>query len=187
MVNGGKIASPMSIPEKFDRRSPRYWNRLDCHNQDGSFTDVTQEAGLSNAGDGNYMGVAVGDYDDDGCSDIIVTNYGKNVLDRFKRRIREITRRAKGVSIQKTIEELLYARLAQLFRLLRNPRGAGLSHPLGPVAASGRSVAAVEYTTPSPGRSVGAGGSAAPGQQHGRQRSWPLVPSEEQGPFCGAF
>ena len=43
-------------------------------------------------------------------------------LDRFKRRIREITRRAKGVSIEKTMEELapVYAGLAQLFRLLRN-------------------------------------------------------------------
>ena len=45
-------------------------------------------------------------------------------LDRFKRRIREITRRAKGVSIEKTMEELapVYAGLVQLFWLLRNAR-----------------------------------------------------------------
>jgi hypothetical protein len=43
-------------------------------------------------------------------------------LDRFKRRIREITRRAKGVSIETTMEELApyMPGLAQLFRLLRN-------------------------------------------------------------------
>jgi RNA-directed DNA polymerase len=45
-------------------------------------------------------------------------------LDRFKRRIREITRRAKGVSMEKTMEELapVYAGLVQLFWLLRNAR-----------------------------------------------------------------
>jgi len=34
-------------------------------------------------------------------------------------------------------------------------------------------MAAVENATPSPGRSVGTGSSAAPGQQHGQQRSGP--------------
>jgi RNA-directed DNA polymerase len=45
-----------------------------------------------------------------------------NALDRFKRRIQEITRRAKGVSMETTMEELvpLYAGLAQLSRILRN-------------------------------------------------------------------
>jgi RNA-directed DNA polymerase len=43
-------------------------------------------------------------------------------LIRFKRRVREITRRAKGVSIDATMEELvrIYAGLAQLLRFLRN-------------------------------------------------------------------
>ena len=43
-------------------------------------------------------------------------------LDRFKRRVREITRRAKGVSMKTTIEELApyHAGLARLFRILRN-------------------------------------------------------------------
>jgi len=41
-------------------------------------TDVTEAAGLSNAGAGNYgMGVAVGDYDNDGFPDLFVTSYGK--------------------------------------------------------------------------------------------------------------
>lgn len=81
LVNGGRVTSPMELPEKFDRRNPRYWNRLFRQNKAGSFTDVTEAAGLANAGVGNYgMGVAVGDYDNDGFPDLFVTSYGKNIL-----------------------------------------------------------------------------------------------------------
>ena len=81
LVNSGRLANPMHPPETFDRQNPRNWNRLYRQNPDGSFTDVTKEAGLANAGDGNYgMGVAVGDYDNDGFPDLYVTNYGKNTL-----------------------------------------------------------------------------------------------------------
>jgi enediyne biosynthesis protein E4 len=81
LVNGGRVVDPMKMPENFNRHDPRYWNRLYRQNKDGSFTDVTAQAGLADAGDGNYgMGVAVGDYDNDGYPDIYVTNYGKNVL-----------------------------------------------------------------------------------------------------------
>src|SRR5207245_892369 len=81
LVNSGRLTSPMQTPETFDRHDPQYWNRLYRQNRDGSFTDVTAAAGLSNAGDGNYgMGVAVGDYDNDGYPDLYVTSYGKNVL-----------------------------------------------------------------------------------------------------------
>jgi enediyne biosynthesis protein E4 len=80
-VNGGRVTSPMQTPENFDRHDPKYWSRLYRQNKDGSFTDVTQQAGLANAGDGNYgMGVAVGDYDNDGYPDLYVTSYGKNIL-----------------------------------------------------------------------------------------------------------
>ena len=81
LVNGGRITSPMSSPDNFDRHDPKYWNRLYRQNKDGSFTDVTEAAGLANAGDGNYgQGVAVGDYDNDGYPDLYVTSYGKNTL-----------------------------------------------------------------------------------------------------------
>jgi hypothetical protein len=81
VVNGGRISSPRPTPDDFDRHDPRYWNRLYRQNKDGSFTDVTEQAGLSNAGDGNYgMGVAVGDYDNDGYPDLFVTSFGKNIL-----------------------------------------------------------------------------------------------------------
>jgi hypothetical protein len=81
LVNGGNISSPAKYPDNFDRHDPRYWNRLYRQNKDGSFTDVTEQAGLAEAGDGNYgMGVAVGDYDNDGYPDLYVTSYGKNIL-----------------------------------------------------------------------------------------------------------
>jgi enediyne biosynthesis protein E4 len=81
LVNGGRITNSLHVPENFDRRNPRYWNRLYRQNRDGGFTDVTEAAGLANAGNGNYgMGVAVGDYDNDGYPDMYVTSYGKNVL-----------------------------------------------------------------------------------------------------------
>ena len=81
LVNGGRVVSPMQLPENFDRKNPRYWNRLYRQNKDGSFTDVTEQAGLANAGDVNYgMGVAVGDYDNDGFPDLYVTSYGKNIV-----------------------------------------------------------------------------------------------------------
>ena len=80
IVNGGRIANGCR-PRNFDRSNPRYWNRLYRHNREGCFTDVTQAAGLANAGNGNYgMGVAVGDYDNDGYPDLFVTSYGRNVL-----------------------------------------------------------------------------------------------------------
>lgn len=81
LVNGGRVTSPMQTPENFARHDPLYWNRLYRQNKDRSFTDVTQQAGLADAGDGNYgMGVAVGDYDNDGYPDLYVTSYGKNIL-----------------------------------------------------------------------------------------------------------
>src|SRR3981081_1641900 len=43
LVNGGRVTSPMQVPEKFDRANPRYWNRLYRQNKDGSFTDVTEK------------------------------------------------------------------------------------------------------------------------------------------------
>src|SRR5215475_12285789 len=53
-------------------------NHLYHNNHDGTFTDVTEKAGLAHAGWG--QGVCVGDYDNDGYEDLFVTYYGKNVL-----------------------------------------------------------------------------------------------------------
>src|SRR5580693_597517 len=81
LVNAGRVADPLRGPADFDRHNPSYWNRLYRQNKDGTFTDVTVQAGLQNAGDTNYgMGVAVGDYDNDGFADIYLTNFGRNIL-----------------------------------------------------------------------------------------------------------
>jgi hypothetical protein len=81
LVNAGHVPDPLRTPVHFERDNPAYWNRLYRQNRDGTFTDVTEQAGLQHAGDTNYgMGVAVGDYDNDGFPDIYVTNFGKNIL-----------------------------------------------------------------------------------------------------------
>lgn len=62
---------------------------------DVSFTDVTVQAGVDNAG-GYGMGLAVADYDNDGDDDLFVTNYGANILYRNEGdgTFRDVTARA---------------------------------------------------------------------------------------------
>src|SRR6266567_670333 len=58
-------------------------NALYKNNRDGTFTDVTAKAGVEGGTFG--MGVAVGDYDNDGWPDIFVTAYGNCILYRNNR------------------------------------------------------------------------------------------------------
>ncbi|RSL18144.1 VCBS repeat protein [Edaphobacter aggregans] len=77
-VNGAPLADPSlkgTIPMKATERD---WNRLYHQKKDGTFEDVTVKAGLQGVGYG--MGVAVGDYDNDGYEDLYVTAYGGNRL-----------------------------------------------------------------------------------------------------------
>jgi len=60
------------------KTSPKYWDRLFHNNGDGTFTDVTEKAGLG--GTGYDAGVAVGDYDNDGYEDIFVGGVHGNKL-----------------------------------------------------------------------------------------------------------
>ncbi|MBO0857807.1 MAG: CRTAC1 family protein [Chloracidobacterium sp.] len=55
-------------------------NALYRNNGDGTFTDVTEKAGV--AGHGFGIGVAAADYNCDGWTDLFVTNYGSNILYR---------------------------------------------------------------------------------------------------------
>ena len=58
--------------------SPKYSNHLFHNNGDGTFTDVTEKAGLT--GTGYDIGVAIGDYDNDGYEDIFVSGVYRNTL-----------------------------------------------------------------------------------------------------------
>lgn len=60
------------------KTGPEYSNRLFRNNCDGTFTDVTEKVGV--AGEGYSMGVAVGDYDNDGFPDIFVAGVNRNIL-----------------------------------------------------------------------------------------------------------
>ncbi len=76
--NGAPIPNPApkgTVPQK---ASPADWNRLYHQKKDGTFEDVTERAGLKGIGYG--MGVAVGDFDNDGFEDLYVTAYGGNRL-----------------------------------------------------------------------------------------------------------
>ena len=70
-TNGAAIPS-------LEKNDPKYWNRLYRNNGDGTFTDVTAKAGLQGAG--YSMGVAAGDYDNDGFVDLYVTGVNRNQL-----------------------------------------------------------------------------------------------------------
>jgi hypothetical protein len=67
-----------SGPCDFYNPSPPLRNALYRNNRDGTFTDVTEKAGVG--GQGYGQGVAVGDYDGDGFPDLYVTGYGRSVL-----------------------------------------------------------------------------------------------------------
>jgi hypothetical protein len=72
LVNSGKC--------DFYDPNPPLRNALYRNNRDGTFTDVTEKAGVGAGGYG--QGVAVGDFDGDGYPDLYVTQYGKSILYR---------------------------------------------------------------------------------------------------------
>jgi len=61
-----------------EKAGPAFFNRLYRNNRNGTFTDVTERAGI--AGEGYSMGVAAGDYDNDGWTDLYVTGVNRNFL-----------------------------------------------------------------------------------------------------------
>jgi len=72
-TNGARIPS-------LSKEVPGFNNRLYHNNHDGTFTDVTEKAGLS--GTGYSIGVAAADFDNDGWTDLYVTGINHNILYR---------------------------------------------------------------------------------------------------------
>lgn len=80
-VNGARLDDPMPAGAAPDKSARKYWNRLYRQNVDGTFSEVTERAGLTGESQNRYgMGVATGDFDNDGFVDIYVTGYGGNTL-----------------------------------------------------------------------------------------------------------
>lgn len=72
-ANGANIAT-------LKKDSPKYWDRLYRNDGGGRFTDVTAQAGVK--GSGYDIGVAIGDYLNNGCPDIFVVGVYHNTLYR---------------------------------------------------------------------------------------------------------
>jgi hypothetical protein len=60
------------------KAGPGFYNRLYHNNHDGTFTDVTDKAGVQ--GTGYSIGAAAADYDNDGWTDVYVTGINRNIL-----------------------------------------------------------------------------------------------------------
>jgi hypothetical protein len=85
-TNGARLEDPMPEGKAPDKSDRKYWNRLYHQNANGTFSDVTEKAGLHGMPQNQYgMGAAVGDYDNDDFPDLYVTNYGANTLYRNNR------------------------------------------------------------------------------------------------------
>jgi hypothetical protein len=78
LLNGAYVEGFSGVRGR--RNRDKLTNALYRNNGDGTFTDVTQQAGVGDKGMG--MGVVVADYDNDGDPDLFATNYGPNVFYR---------------------------------------------------------------------------------------------------------
>ena len=78
--NDGWIDIFLLSGTRLEGNPPGATNRLYKNNRDGTFSDVTEKAGLHR--DGWACGVCIGDYNNDGFDDIFCTYFGQNVLYR---------------------------------------------------------------------------------------------------------
>jgi len=77
-TNGALLREDMPPDAAPEKSEEKFWNRLYQQQADGTFQDVTERAGLK--GSGYSMGVAAGDFNNDGFEDLYVTGYGGNHL-----------------------------------------------------------------------------------------------------------
>lgn len=103
-VNGAGLSFPHAEGVEPDKSDPKYWNRLYINRGDWRFEDVTETYALQGRGYG--MGAAVGDYDNDGDPDLLVTSLGTGDSPAAQlyrndagRRFVEVTREA-GLDVQ---------------------------------------------------------------------------------------
>lgn len=82
LVNSGKLDESGKPASGFGRDLPLYSNRLYRQTQSGTFVDATVASGLAKASDSYGMGVATGDYNNDGFIDLYLTGFGPNQLYR---------------------------------------------------------------------------------------------------------
>ena len=73
------IANGAALPN-LEKTDGSFHNRLYRNNRDGTFSDVTEKAGV--VGRGYSMGVAAADFDNDGWPDLFVTGVRSNILYR---------------------------------------------------------------------------------------------------------
>ena len=78
--NDGWIDIYILSGTRLDGAPPDATNRLYHNNRDGTFTDITEKAGLTNTGWASA--VCIGDYNNDGFDDLFVTYWGQNILYR---------------------------------------------------------------------------------------------------------
>ena len=78
--NDGWVDILVLSSSRFGDPPPDASNRLYRNNRDGTFTDVTEKAGIFRGG--YFYGVTVGDYNNDGWEDLFLTGYPQNVLYR---------------------------------------------------------------------------------------------------------
>ncbi len=97
--NDGKLdiffTNGAKLPE-LKKTDSSFYNCLLRNRGDGSFEDVTEKAGLTGADLDFCFGVAAGDYDNDGFTDLLICNAGRNALyhNNGKGTFSDVTRQA---------------------------------------------------------------------------------------------
>ena len=140
-TNGAKLDDPMPAGKRPDKSDRQFWNRLYHQNAGRHVHRRHGEGGPHrDAADRYGMGVAVGDYDNDGFADLYVTGYGGNTLyhnngdGTFTRRHRAGGRRGRRMEHERRVLRLRQRRQARPVR--RRATWTGASRRTATAASS---------------------------------------------------